>query len=650
MSVTGRVMDAGGRAVTGARVAVVPWRPVSYGGRDVSDRLDELLAQARTDRAGRCRLDVAHAASEPGPFAEGGLLGTGDVLALAAAPGQGLAWQHLSPFSRQAEEVIRLPREQVIHGRLIDLQGQPAAGVKLQVLWVGRRGQVWRGVWSHLVTPYPGVVYYQRKDQFARGLWTGSAGPGLRLWPGPLVTDAGGRFALRGIGRDHIVLLEVRDEPFGHQWFEVQTDAAGPVKSVLRSLAPARVIEGQVVYADTGKPAAGAQVVLYQNLRRLLMTVRKYERADARGRFRLNPCGDAFVEAKPPGDQAYQRKSVEVKWAGGAGLTRQVKLTLRRGVLLRGTVTEAATGKPVAGARVMYWSESEAYNLDRVVRTGADEAFRVGAEPGRGQLLVHAGLDYVVQEDSSGLLQRGVPGGRRLYPHGWVELRLGPRERARTVAVRLKRGVTVRGRLLGPDGKPPARALMLSRRLNVSRYHLGSGLPVEVAGGRFELRGCDPAGTYRVLFLDPKGGSGAVAQINVKRAARTPPTVRLAPCGSAVVRFVDGRGKPVADYNPDVYLVLTPAFFPTDTSNLTRLLAQPTRLLDGVLGADMCHLYWSLPTDERGFVRCPYLIPGATYQIRWGRAPHERYTMAQDFRVKAGQRLRLPDIVLRGIR
>jgi hypothetical protein len=642
-------VDAAGRAVPDARVAVVPWRPVSYGGRDISDRLDEVLAKARTDRAGRCRLDVSQAGSEPGPFADGGLLGGGDVLALAAAPGQGLTWRLISPFSRQAEEVIRLPREQVIRGRLIDLQGQPAAGVKLRVLWVGKRGQFWRGVWHNLITPYPGVVYAQRKDEFARGLWTGSARLDLKLWPGPLVTDAKGRFTLRGIGRDHIVLLEIRDEPFGHQWLEIQTDARGPVKTVLRAVAPARIVEGQVVYADTGKPAAGAQVVLYQNMRRLLMTVRKYVKADARGRFRLNPCGDAWVEAKPPADEPYGRHTVaDVKWSGGK-VRQQVRLALRRGVLLRGKVTEADTGKPVAGARVMFWSEAEAYNVDRAAIAGADGTFRVGAERLRGYLFVHAGPDYIPRECSTGQVMWNRPGGWRLCPHGLAELVFKPGERERTVTFRLRRGVTVHGRLLGPGGRVPARALIVSR-LQVSPYLLGPGEPIEVVGGRFELHGCDPDQTYTVLFVDPKDGWGAVAEVSPRRAAGKPISVRLARCGSAVARFVDAQGKPVAGYNPGVYVVVSPWTYAMDASSLGHLLARPTTILDGVLSADTRQVYWDLRTDAEGRLVLPDLIPGATYQLRWARSRKEAYRMAHAFRVRPGQTVRLPDVVMHGIK
>jgi hypothetical protein len=464
-----------------------------------------------------------------------------------------------------------------------------------------------------------------------------------------LVTDARGRFTLRGIGRDCVVLLEVRDEPFGHQWLDVETDGRGPVKSVVRAVAPARVVEGVVVYEDTGKPAAGAQVILYQNMRRLLTTVRKYSWADARGRFRLNPCGPAFLEAKPSPDHPYQSQSAEVKWTSAAVLKQHLRLTLPRSVLVQGKVTDAGTGQPVAGARVMFWGEGEAYNLERAVTSGPDGTFRIGAPGRRGFLLVRAGPDYICQETYSGQLHRGRPGGRRLSPHSFIELNFKPGERVRTVAVGLHRGVTIRGRLIGPDGQTPARALLLSR-LSVSPYHLGSGPPIEVIGGRFELHGCDPAQTYTVYFLDPKEAWGAAAEISAKRASGKRLTVRLAPCGSAEVRFVNAVGKPVAGYDAGVYLVVSPWAYPVDGNSLGALLTKPATLLEGVVEADIRQVYWDLRTDAKGRLTLGWLIPGVTYQLRWARALHQGYSMSRDIRARPGQRLRLADIVMSGVK
>ena len=44
----------------------------------------------------------------------------------------------------------------------------------------------------------------------------------------------------------------------------------------------------------------------------------------------------------------------------GEGLVKQeVKIALPRGVLVRGKVTEAGSGKPVAGAGVQFWPQDD---------------------------------------------------------------------------------------------------------------------------------------------------------------------------------------------------------------------------------------------------------------------------------------------------
>src|SRR5204863_456826 len=53
-----------------------------------------------------------------------------------SAKGLGLGYHS---FQAGGKAVIRLQPEQAIHGRLIDLQGQPAAGVELRVCRLGKR-------------------------------------------------------------------------------------------------------------------------------------------------------------------------------------------------------------------------------------------------------------------------------------------------------------------------------------------------------------------------------------------------------------------------------------------------------------------------------------------------------------------------------
>ncbi len=65
-----------------------------------------------------------------------------EVYALAAAPGFGLGWAVLNADAGQPAANLQLPPEQIITGKLVDLNGQPAAGVDLPVANVGRPTKV----------------------------------------------------------------------------------------------------------------------------------------------------------------------------------------------------------------------------------------------------------------------------------------------------------------------------------------------------------------------------------------------------------------------------------------------------------------------------------------------------------------------------
>src|SRR5262249_22185614 len=110
---------------------------------------------------------------------------------------------------------------------------------------------------------------------------------GLRAWLGPITSDAQGRFEVHGLAQDRAVGLQGVGDRSARQTMVVNpvgmerdyvrnnqrlggglswTDAKptkGRAEDFTWTLAPARVFEGAVTYADTGKPVPRARVLLY---------------------------------------------------------------------------------------------------------------------------------------------------------------------------------------------------------------------------------------------------------------------------------------------------------------------------------------------------------------------------------------------------
>src|SRR5262249_32790681 len=123
MAVTGRVLDADGKPLAGAEVAVMAWPKAPHRGGDLSSGKPEVLGRDKTDAEGRFRLTVPRPSSG----------GVRAVVILASGDGHGVGWQHLKPDADMPAAEIRLAREQVLRGRFIDVQGQPAGGVTVRV-------------------------------------------------------------------------------------------------------------------------------------------------------------------------------------------------------------------------------------------------------------------------------------------------------------------------------------------------------------------------------------------------------------------------------------------------------------------------------------------------------------------------------------
>jgi protocatechuate 3,4-dioxygenase beta subunit len=628
MTVTGGVIGADGRPVAEAVVAVVGRSRRQYrSGDPKADRM-QLLGEGKADAQGRFRFLAQRTSSAH--FWE--------VYAVAAAKGHALGWLRLSPDAEQPQAVLKLPPEQVFRGRLVDLQGVPAAGVKVAVSWVGS------------------VVHGESLGVSLADLPGQSA-----LWPAPGTTDEKGRFVLRGLNRDQGAWLTCSGDRFATQSIEVRPvgkpragqrtlsmdvggyiaehtrgpDEKGQPEEPTITLAAAQVLEGRVVYADTGKPAAKATVLGAST--------------DADGRFRipLTTTKAVTVAVYAPPGTPYLNTYRRVEWPRGA-VKHQVEIQLPRGVLVRGKVTEARDGAPVAGACVQFWpgwwdNPNPRPNVitgwQTCELTQADGTFQIAVLPGPGHLLFQGPTpDFIHEEIGSETIDSGRPGGSRYYPDAVVKLDLPARGDPKELAVTLRRGVTVRGRLLGADGKPVAKAVLL-HRLHI--YHdLSWHFSTEARDGVFEVHGLDPARAYPVYFLDAEHQWGAAVTLSGKQAGQEV-TVRLVPCGKATARYLNAKGEPLANYRVSPDIVITPVGpDPRDPTGKAKLASDRGSLTN----LDR-HNYWDkVKTDDAGRVTFPALIPGATYHLdRWEKnnwVPHKEFT------VEAGATIDLGDVTI----
>ncbi len=128
MFVVGRVLDPQGKPVPGATV-MASAQPKTIGSAIGLGTLNPApIGQANSDGSGRFRIDAPRTSSSR--YDQFG--------AIALAPGYGIGWIELDPDVDEPAAEITLRPEQVIQGRLFDIQGRAAQGVMVSV-WSIRR-------------------------------------------------------------------------------------------------------------------------------------------------------------------------------------------------------------------------------------------------------------------------------------------------------------------------------------------------------------------------------------------------------------------------------------------------------------------------------------------------------------------------------
>ncbi len=436
----GRVIGPNGQPVAGADVAVIAARVTQKPGGFI-DVHGEIPAEGKTDEQGQFTFSFPALSSKTHREAH----------VIARGTGLGMGYAKFKPDDGQLDVELKLQPEEPLRCRIVDVDGQPGADVRMSI---------------HAIMPRSGDERWKDAVAFMQAETYPAA------WPTLSPTDADGRFEIHGAPSGHGIYLQVPGtEQFAPQYVMLnsgQPEERGehdatyralvkngrPGQETVLPLAPAQWFEGTVRYADTGEPAPHAKVSIWASQQRFGSMSSVHGETDDQGRYRINPNSGirfgihAFGPAHTPYLNYQTPREQAIDWQSGERI-RKVDVTLPRGVIVRGTIVDANSGEPITGASVQYIPESENNpNVADTILTGwqnmqaSDDAgrFEIVVLPGPGRLLVH-GPDgsYILREIGSRELYRSKRGGERNYAHGIEKVDPQPNQEPLEVKISLER-------------------------------------------------------------------------------------------------------------------------------------------------------------------------------------------------------------------
>ena len=606
-------------------------------GYDRDARKAITFAEAVTDGDGKCTL-VCKTKINSDP--------ENPKTIIARRDGFGIGWNHLSSVSQGKAVMVKLHNEGAIEGKLIDIEGEPAAGEKLQIGFVIDP--------SVKPSTMDAMTAYHDNEQQWRP----------KAWPSSITTNEKGWFRLTGVPKDHGLWMSlINSKKFAPQEISLNTGQSeqrgerdgtyrplirnlSPGEEAILTLSPGKIITGTITYEDTGKPVANGKISVWASQQKYGSMSSVTCMTDAEGKYRILPKpGIRFgVTAYPPEGVPYMaRKAEDLDWEN-SDVTREVDIKLPRVVLVRGRVLEEGTDKPVAGAKITFERGEKSSMMPKNVVTGwqaerktdVDGRFTFAAPPGRGTLLVRKfGGNYVLEHRVSRQLRYGLPGGERVYAHALKLITTKKGDDTVDVEIRLTPGQKASGKIVDEQGELVDKAL-IATNLKVwdtsGRWRGGSN---DNTGGTFELLGLESGKDHPVYFLDAKRKLGATVNL---RGGDENVTVKLKPCGQARAKF--NLDDPDRKFDPTIYFVATPGVGKYEYTKWKMGLVAA----DTDFNSNVDRINYRLPgdglrkKDADGYYTFPALIPGATYRLFTREAGDWDY---KDFTVKSGETLDL---------
>jgi len=464
-------------------------------------------------------------------------------------------------------DLSKCDRDLDLFGEVVDGEGRPVAGAEIRT-----RSHPWRES-APLSTA-------RRYDE--------EAGPATR-------SARDGTFVLR-LRRGQSVDLLVRHPGF----VPAQAPRRLAGERVRIALEEGARLEVLAKDAD-GTFVEGADVRVWRVVPVLGVDFEDRGATDAQGRcaFAGLPPGRLAVAVEHPDHGVPGWQHPEVPERGAV----TVEVAFPRGRTIEGRVTDAATGKPIAGARV-----GGDWVLNRPTTTDAEGRYAWRDWTGRGFDDLHCTADGYGRQ------------GRVVPSEGAVDFALVPGDR-------------IVGRIVGADGEPIAGArigCVASRRQGRSQ-EIDSATAVSGGDGRFEVGSLRHDLPHLLVITAPGHGRGL---FDVLPPPESPGVadlgeVRLAEARAIEGRVLDGAGEPIAGM---------PVSLEGGEDDRTRFLPAGHRPFDIRYGVAL-----SCRADDLGRFRFPDLSPG-DYRLT---ARTEGALVAVDFPVRLAPDRDALDVVLR---
>jgi protocatechuate 3,4-dioxygenase beta subunit len=396
-TIVGRVVDSEGNPVGGAQVWwYVKWQP----GFNV---------RVRTDGGGRFRLSTPADWEPVNPMQKEDLVwALGPAKDVAAA----LARDGLVTEGKPRELVLRLNRAKNVKIHVLDSEGQPLAGAIVEAA----RFRSTRGMDELVPDPIRAVFR--------------------------ATTDAAGNAQLH-VGQASFSELRITAEPTGEQLVRLKPHEADGDRDV--QLGGVGRIEGRVVAKDP-QDARGVRIH-FQSVTAMTEGVATAV-TDERGNFVVPKLawGRILVTSRPPDPSSPVRPRLPKDLSLRPGQTAHLEIPVERLVTVRGSVQTEDTHAPVAGATVGLASGNGMQGARAV--TDSNGRFEVRVLPGLVNSPATGLLPTAIAQDYE---QAGEPWNKKVnVPPGDEPFEMPP--------VVLVRRMTIRGQVVGEDGRPLEKA------------------------------------------------------------------------------------------------------------------------------------------------------------------------------------------------